>query len=235
MSNPPGRRAPRPDSPGVADEPSTPTPGKRGRRRDPSIDARVAQTVIEVYAQLGWAGLSFDEVARRARVGKAALYLRWQTKEDLLLDSMMNVGADRVEPHPLDFREYLAQIGRSMLSFYSSTAGLAYLRLYVESRYVPGLEERWRKQQATPLFLDTRARVRAAIAAGELPVGTSPTIVIDVMAGAIANHVLSTPPELFSQMVARSAAYLEALVAFVLAAAQSAEPATRPGRSRTRR
>ena len=40
---------------------------------------------LAVYAEAGWSGFSFDAVARRAGVGKAPLYLRWASKEDLLL------------------------------------------------------------------------------------------------------------------------------------------------------
>jgi AcrR family transcriptional regulator len=199
--------------------------GRRGRRRDPTIATRVAHTVIAVYAQLGWAGLTFDEVARRARVGKAALYLRWSSKEELLLDSMASIHVRHLAHAHDDLRRDLAEIAHSLLAFYASTNGLAYLRLYVESRYVPGLEERWRRQQTTPLFLETRALVREATSRGELPEGTSPTIVLDALAGAIANHVLSTPPELFSQMVENGPSYVESLVDFVLAGARSVRPA----------
>lgn len=193
-------------------------PARRGRPRDPSIDARVAQAVIELYARFGWAKLTFDEVARQAKVGKAALYLRWTSKEDLLLDCMADVRA-RVPHTHRDLRADLTSIAHGLLAFYSSTRGLAYLRLYVECRYVPGLEERWRKQHTTPMFLETRALVHDAVARGELPEGTSATLVLDALVGAITNHVLSTPPELFAQMQANRAAYIDSLIDFVLAGA----------------
>jgi AcrR family transcriptional regulator len=194
---------------------------RRGRRRDPTIDTRVANSVIEIYAQFGWAGLTFDEVARRAKVGKAALYLRWASKEDLLLDSMASVHVRRMPHHRHDLRTDLAAIGHSLLAFYSSPRGLAYLRMYVESRYVPGLEDRWRKQHTTPIFRRARSLIHEAVARGELPEGTSPTIVLDALIGAITNHVLSTPPELFSQMQANGPAYVESLIDFVLAGARA--------------
>lgn len=194
---------------------------RRGRRRDPSIDARVASTVIEIYAEFGWAGLTFDEVARRAKVGKAALYLRWEYKEDLLLDSMASVRVRRV-PHTYgEVRADLASIAHALLAFYSNPRGLAYLRMYVESRYVPGLADRWRKQHTTPGFLENRALIHDAVARGELPEGTSPTILLDTLTGAIANHVLATPLELFSQMLDDAPAYVDALVDFVLAGARA--------------
>jgi AcrR family transcriptional regulator len=215
---------PAPDAGGADARETAAAAPRRGRPRDATIDTRVAHAVIELYAQFGWAGLTFDEVARRAKVGKAALYLRWSSKEDLLVDCMANVRARR-EPHTYhEIRADLTAIARSLLSFYASPTGLAYLRLYVESRYVPGLEERWRQRHTTPMFLDTRSLVHDAVARGELPKGTSPTIVLDALTGAIANHVLSTPPELFSQMEANAPEYVDALVDMILAGARAAAP-----------
>lgn len=218
MPNPAGP-LPRP-LPG-GDAPDRSSQSRRGRRRDPTVDTRVAQAVLEIYAEYGWAGLTFDEVARRAKVGKAALYLRWSRKQDLLLDSMARVRANRVPPSGRDVRADLAAMAHSLLDFYSSPNGLAFLRLYVESRYVPGLEEDWRTRQATPMFLQTRALIHDAVARGDLPEGTSPTIVLDALTGAIANHVLSTPPELFAQMQANAPAYIDSLTEFVLAGARA--------------
>lgn len=201
-----------------------PHPTRRGRRRDPTVDTRVANTVIEVYAEFGWAGLTFDEVARRAKVGKAALYLRWASKEDLLLDSMASVRVRRVPHTHYEVRADLASIAHALLAFYGSPRGLAYLRMYVESRYVPGLEERWRKQHTTPMFLETRSLIHDAIARGELPEGTSPTTVLDALTGAVANHVLATPTERFPQMQADAPAYVDSLVDLVLAGARASGP-----------
>lgn len=104
--------------------------------------------------------------------------------------------------------------------------------MYVESRYIPGLEERWRKQHTTPMFLETRSLVHDAVDRGELPAGTSPTIVLDALTGAIANHVLSTPSELADQMHANATAYVDALVDLVLAGARAGQ--VRPSERRRR-
>lgn len=205
---------------------SASAPQRRGRRRDPTVDTRVAHAVIELYARFGWAGLTFDEVARRAKVGKAALYLRWASKQELLVDCMAGVRARRVPRTHHDVRADLTAIARSLLAFYASPKGLAYLRLYVESRYVPGLEELWRERHTTPMFLETRSLIHEAVARGELPEGTSPTIVLDALTGAIANHVLSTPPQLFSQMQANAPEYVDSLIDFVLAGARATTAST---------
>ena len=197
---------------------------RRGRRRDPSIDRRVAETVIELYARSGWNGLTVDEVARRARVGKAALYLRWPTKEALLVDAVAAVGVPVVPEPSGSIRVDLLELARSLFRLYSTTNGIAYLRLYVEARYLPSLEQTWQQRTTVPRQLEARALVRQAIARGELPAGTSPTILLDALAGAMANHVLSTPPELYAEMIAQAPSYLERLVDFVLAGARAAAP-----------
>jgi AcrR family transcriptional regulator len=175
--------------------------------------------VIELYAQVGWNGLTVDEVARRARVGKAAVYLRWPTKEALLVDAMAAEGVPAVPEPSGDIRADLLELARSLFELYSTTAGIAYLRLFVEARYIPSLEQTWQQRTTTPRQLESRALVRSAVARGELPQGTSPTILLDALAGAMANHVLSTPPELYHEMVAQAPRYLERLVDFLLAGA----------------
>src|SRR5919109_2832266 len=63
------------------------TANRPGRRRDPQVEGRALAAALELYAEVGWSGFSFDAVARRAGIGKAPIYLRWSSKEDLLLDA----------------------------------------------------------------------------------------------------------------------------------------------------
>jgi len=58
-------------------------PARRGRPRDPNLEARVHRAAVELYADTGWDGFNFDRVAKRAGVGKAALYDRWANRETL--------------------------------------------------------------------------------------------------------------------------------------------------------
>ena len=59
-----------------------------GRPRDPAVDRRIAQAALDLFADAGWAGFAMEAVARRAGVGKASLYLRWNSKEALLTDAV---------------------------------------------------------------------------------------------------------------------------------------------------
>ena len=59
-----------------------------GRPRDAALDSAILRAAMELVAESGVAGATMDAVALRAGAGKAALYRRWPSKEDLLADAM---------------------------------------------------------------------------------------------------------------------------------------------------
>ena len=190
-----------------------------GRPRDPDLEQRVQDAVIEIYSEVGWPALTFDAVARRAGVGKSALYLRWPTKERLLLDAL----AAQTLPIGLtdtgSVREDLVHFAQQMAEFYQGQNGLVTLRVSLEAITQPELLASVQQQGSTSI-LAARALVHRGIARGELPEGTSATLVTDIIAGAVLNHVLATPVGLREQMVKQLDRYIEDLVDLVLAGVQ---------------
>ncbi len=51
----------------------------------------IIAAVLDELADVGYGKLSMDGVARRARAGKAALYRRWPTKQDMVLDAVASI------------------------------------------------------------------------------------------------------------------------------------------------
>jgi hypothetical protein len=97
------------------------------------------------------------------------------------------------------------------------------LRLSYELPDLPEVRDRydaWRRSQ----ILAGRAIVRRGIARGELPPDASVTLVMDTLCGAVATHVITTPPELRTTMTERSRAYVGELADFVLRAAKGGSP-----------
>ena len=178
----------------------TETSLRPGRPRDPDVDRRVAQAAVAQFGEAGWQGFSVEAVARRAGVGKASIYLRWPTKSELLLDALKS-SLGRIE-----------DIARDTVRD-------------VEARQIPGVAEHWEslKQQQ---ILAARAIVRRAIARGELPEGTSVTLLLDTLCGAASMHAQAAPAALRPAQQARAEEYAASLVDYVLAAA-SAAPRTR--------
>lgn len=59
----------------------------------PRITDAVLTAALDVLEVSGYERLSMDEVARRAGVGKAALYRRWPGKLDMILDALTRLSA----------------------------------------------------------------------------------------------------------------------------------------------
>ncbi|WP_407529378.1 TetR/AcrR family transcriptional regulator [Methylobacterium oryzisoli] len=60
--------------------------------RKSSVTDALARTFFEEWAKTGFAALSLERVAKRAGVGKAALYRRWSSKVDMASDLLAQVG-----------------------------------------------------------------------------------------------------------------------------------------------
>ena len=56
-----------------------------GRPRDARVDAAVLDAARSLLAEKGYAGTTVEAIATRAGVGKATIYRRWPTREQLLL------------------------------------------------------------------------------------------------------------------------------------------------------
>ncbi len=59
-----------------------------GRKRDHSKDRQILDAALDVLAETGYDGMTIDAVAARAQAGKATLYRRWPSKDELVIDAV---------------------------------------------------------------------------------------------------------------------------------------------------
>lgn len=64
---------------------ASPATRRQGRPRDPAADEAILGAVADVISDVGFAGFTVEAVAARAGVGKATIYRRWPTREDLII------------------------------------------------------------------------------------------------------------------------------------------------------
>jgi len=83
-----------------ADLHSTDAP-KMGRKLDESRDAVILDAALDVLAETGYAGMTMSLVAARAKAGKGAMYRRWDSKEDLVIDAVAHMGRRDVDVEAL--------------------------------------------------------------------------------------------------------------------------------------
>ncbi|MEV8333523.1 TetR/AcrR family transcriptional regulator [Streptomyces niveus] len=58
------------------------------RRRGPVLERAILDAALEQLSTVGWNGLTMEGVAAQAQTGKAAVYRRWPSKEDLVADAL---------------------------------------------------------------------------------------------------------------------------------------------------
>ena len=65
-------------------------PRSAGRPRSAEADIAILEAATAILAERGLAGMSMEEVAARAGVGKATVYRRWPSRGALALDAFMS-------------------------------------------------------------------------------------------------------------------------------------------------
>jgi AcrR family transcriptional regulator len=72
----------------LVEEEAAPQGQRLGRKRDHTRDSDILEAALDVLAETGYDGMTIDQVAARARAGKATLYRRWSSKSDLVIDAV---------------------------------------------------------------------------------------------------------------------------------------------------
>jgi len=60
----------------------------RHRRRGAALEQAIHEAVVAELTEIGYSGFTIESVAARAHTGKASIYRRWPTKQQLVVDSM---------------------------------------------------------------------------------------------------------------------------------------------------
>ncbi|MGP3632195.1 TetR/AcrR family transcriptional regulator [Streptomyces sp. 24-1644] len=96
------------------------------RRRGPVLERAILDAALEQLSTVGWSGLTMEGVAAGARTGKAAVYRRWPSKEDLVADAL-SAGLPRLDDARDcgGIRDDLYEVCRQLRDAMLSAPGLA--------------------------------------------------------------------------------------------------------------
>jgi AcrR family transcriptional regulator len=116
-----------------------------GRPRDPSRDGVIRAAILRLLADVGYGALTMDAVAAEAGVGKATIYRRWRTKQDLVVDTISELNrAEATPPDSGSLEGDLRQMLRQMVAVINGPAGAATLSLLSTVPHQPALAEAFR-------------------------------------------------------------------------------------------
>ncbi|MBM7171023.1 TetR/AcrR family transcriptional regulator [Streptomyces sp. G44] len=96
------------------------------RRRGAVLERAILDATLDQLSTVGWSGLTMEGVAAGAQTGKAAVYRRWPSKEDLVVDALRS-GLPRFDSMPDrgSVREDLLELCRKMRDAMFSRPGFA--------------------------------------------------------------------------------------------------------------
>jgi AcrR family transcriptional regulator len=105
---------------------------RRGRPRDPDAEPRIRRYAVQLLLERGFDGMTVDDVAEAAGVGKATIYRRWASKELLANDAMAQMFDIEIpDADTGSIAGDLRQVYRDALIFVNSREGIALIRLAV--------------------------------------------------------------------------------------------------------
>jgi AcrR family transcriptional regulator len=167
-------------------------PAARGRPRSEAADRAILRAATELLAERGLAGMSMEEVAARAGVGKATIYRRWRSRGALALDAFM---ADFTAAQPLPDTgslrgDLLAALRAWVKAVTRTPAGRILAGLVAAIQDDPELATAWRARVLEPLRAEHRIMLRRAIERGEIPASTDTDVALDLMYGAAYHRLL---------------------------------------------
>jgi AcrR family transcriptional regulator len=109
---------------------ATATPRSLGRPREERADRAIVTATLELIAEHGVRDLRMDDIADRARVGKATIYRRHRSKDELVTAAVAALVSDIKVPDFGSTKRDLLELMRSAVDVYNGS---------VEAAAMPGL------------------------------------------------------------------------------------------------
>lgn len=106
---------------------------QRGRQRDPSVERRVIEAATQELAEKGFEAFSVRSVARRSRVSRPSLQLRWPDKDALILETLASISEWPKTDPAGGLRDELATLVRAMVDLLDPTTMAIQLRLIADA------------------------------------------------------------------------------------------------------
>lgn len=179
----------------------------RGRPRDPALDTAILSAALDLFIERGIVGLSIEQVAKRAGVGKPTIYRRWASKEGLVADAVEALVVNEVRWPTLEEIDAVAprELVRRNIDVAARTAADPRFRALIAQTYgaavtYPKLMETYWTHYIVPRRNLTKAMLRRAQAEGAVASDADLDVLVDMLAGAVTYRVLQPQPPTVRQM-----------------------------------
>jgi AcrR family transcriptional regulator len=179
---------------------TTETPRRVGRPRDPRADAAILRAAVDLIVERGIDQTSMEGIAKRAGVAKVTVYKRWKSKEDLLAEAIEKAREDIPTLGEVREASALPQLVETLLPRWGETLAdpryraLA-ARLLGAGPSHPALLAAYRHHHVLPRRQQAAALLRRAQDEGVLAPTADIDVLLDMMEGAVIQHLLLAPEQ----------------------------------------
>jgi AcrR family transcriptional regulator len=167
----------------------------RHRRRGVALERAIHDAVLEELVEVGYLSFTIESVASRARTGKASIYRRWSTKQQLVVDAICGKFGetfDLLEP-PLNAtvstRDALLQVARRMVEVVSD-AGEAFRAAACEISRDPELATALEERVACPKREAMVELLQRGVARGEVRADAATELHAEVLPAMITSRLI---------------------------------------------
>lgn len=162
-----------------------------GRPRSREADTAILAAALDLLLERGVEATSIEQVARRAGVTRATVYRRFPDKTQLLIATMEAAYGDPpASPEIRDVEHLLTGWSHALAD---PRRRLLLRRLYGAIDDLPELATTYRARFGEHRDQARRHVLELARDRGQLPSDTDPEVLLDVLTGAVWQHLVSRP------------------------------------------
>jgi AcrR family transcriptional regulator len=168
-----------------------------GRPRSAEADLAIVRAALEVLVEDGYRALTMEKVRERSGVGKATLYRRHGSKEELVRAVVEHLHQGLPVPEDTgSLQGDFAAVAQSALKTTATRYATSMPRLLAEVAHIPELQEIFYAALVQPRRDTLEAILRRAIERGEIRADTDVELAIDVLAGPVIYKLIITGGDL---------------------------------------
>ena len=182
-------------APGTGPEDVAPGPDgsapRRGRKPSPDTATAILDATREILAERGVQGLTVEAVAARSGVAKTTIYRRWRAKDEVALAVVIDMIEKVVDtPDIGDTRaELVAFVDLTVKALRDTLMGRVMQGIVSQLATDPDLAAGFHQNVVGLRFMEVKRLVERGIARGDLRPDTDPTIVHELLFGAVYYHL----------------------------------------------
>jgi AcrR family transcriptional regulator len=152
-----------------------------GRPRSPEADKAILSAALDALVEEGYAGMTMEGIAARARVGKATVYRRWPNKAELVVEALR---AHVCQQNPVidtgDVRADLTSLLQGTQVSLAGSDGLLMAAFTAENIRHPELRAEFDRVFVAERRARIHSLIAAAVARADLPPDTDTELLCDV-------------------------------------------------------